>query len=206
MTEINYSEEIAKNESINWNVRDEYKGLSFEQLRSICHKEQLPFAACILNITGELNVGMIIRSASLLGAQKIFLIGRRKYDKRSTVGAQHYLDVERIDGLDTPTSIDSDLVINKIQQEGYDPVAVEGPNQYQTPVNVRDIDWWNEFPDSPPCLIFGSESDGIPGRVLQKCRMTVCIQQFGVLRSFNVSSAASIVMYEVASQLRPGGF
>lgn len=196
---INFGDEINKTPNNDWNVHDCYKSKNLEQLREICQQESLPFAVCALSVTGELNIGMIMRSASLLGVEKMFMVGRRKYDKRSTVGAYKYLDLERIDMLNVDSlTIDGDSVIDLINDRGYTPVAVEGPNPYNTPHNVRRVDW-NTI--KSPCLIVGSESDGLPAQILKRCQFTVGIHQRGVLRSFNVSAAASIVMYEVASQL-----
>ena len=43
------------------NVRSEFKGLTLEQCQEKCASDRLPFDACFLNITSDLNV-----SASIL--------------------------------------------------------------------------------------------------------------------------------------------
>lgn len=198
---IKYSEHINYEDSVNWNIRDEYKGKTFEQLLQICNNDALPFGVCAISVTGELNIGMMLRSAALLGANQFLIFGRRKFDRRSAVGSQNYIDLQRYDAMDQQCQIDGKFIVDKIRLLGYSPVVVEGPNDYQTPVDVRQMDW-RAYVKHHPCFIFGSESNGIPGSVLENCDMITCVEQLGVLRSFNVSAAAAIVMYEVSSQLR----
>lgn len=200
MTHVKYSDMIDANSNNCWNVRDQYKTYNLDELREVCRQDQLPFAVCALNITGDLNVGVMLRSASLFGAEKFFILGRRKYDKRTTVGAQNYIDLERITCLKDQVTIDGDAAIDVIEDAGYAPVAVEGPNPYRTPVDVRKVDW-KSWTKNKPCLIFGNEGDGIPETILKRVDHVVSIKQRGVLRSFNVSTSAGVVMYEIASQL-----
>ncbi len=90
---VNYSKIIAETASNHYNVRDEYKDNSYEQNVAITRNEQRPFSVGAINITGELNIGMMIRSACLLGAENFYIFGRKKFDKRSTVGAEKYINI-----------------------------------------------------------------------------------------------------------------
>jgi tRNA G18 (ribose-2'-O)-methylase SpoU len=58
--------------------------------------------------------------------------------------------------------------------------------------------------EKPVCLIMGSESHGIPKEWLEalKGEPRVSISQYGLIRSLNVSIAASIVLYEYLKQWR----
>jgi tRNA guanosine-2'-O-methyltransferase len=47
----------------------------------------------------------------------------------------------------------------------------------------------------------GSESDGVPAEYIKKFP-TLTISQYGLVRSLNVQTAASIVMYEFTRQWR----
>jgi tRNA(Leu) C34 or U34 (ribose-2'-O)-methylase TrmL len=80
-------------------------------------------------------------------------------------------------------------------------------------VTLGDFDWRQTLmvcpqnPDSEndtfrPLLIFGNENRGIGENILNlrgrmERSMTVAIPQKGVLRSFNVSTAAGIMMYSL---------
>lgn len=152
----------------------------------------LPFAVCIVNVTGDLNTGIIVRTASLMGAECVIVAGRRIYDKRSTVGAQNYIPVHRVDCLVDETTVDYDAVERTITQLGYTPVCVEHGGTLVRKFDFRSVD--------RPCLIFGNEGFGLPEEFTSRHRC-VSIPQRGVLRSFNVSSAAAIVIDETVAQL-----
>ncbi len=179
------------------NVHDHLKGKSVEDLRDFCDQDRHPFAVCILNVTGELNVGTIIRNALLTGAKQVAIIGRRKYDKRGTVGSQNYIEVERLEGLnDDGLTIDTDIFWGWMNKNGYRPIFVE---QGGTPLNKIDwLTWVMRMQPLLPCLVFGNENRGVQDDLLYDRRgRIVSINQRGVIRSFNVASASAIVMYDM---------
>ena len=185
----------------NLNVHEHLKGRSVAELRKLCDKDRKPFGVCVLNITGELNVGTIVRSALLTGAQKVGIIGRRKYDKRGTVGSYNYIDVDRVDGLnDDGLTINPVVFWNWMLENNYSPIFVE-----QGGIMLNDIDWrrvTDDMHQKLPCLVFGNENRGIQDDILNDNRgMIVSIEQCGVIRSYNVASAAAIVMHNMASAM-----
>lgn len=207
-TFINYAAKIAETvkDSNFWNVHDRYKDRSLEDLANIQAQASLPFAVCVLNLTGDLNVGMIVRTACTMGASEVILFGRRKYDKRSTVGAQNYIPIHRHNGFrGDGETLDVDLFRQVMVDGGYDPIFVE---QGGTPIET--INWerfvgYGHIIDPPmPCLVFGNESEGIPPEMMVGERV-VSISQRGVLRSLNVSAAAAIVIHDLASHLAERG-
>lgn len=72
------------------NVRAEFKELTLEQCQDKCFQDRLPFDACFLNITSDLNVSASIRTLHLLGVEKIYVLGKKKLDRRALVGAEFY--------------------------------------------------------------------------------------------------------------------
>lgn len=200
---IKFSNEIYKSyEKLNHNVLDEYKHLSIEERIQISKSDRLPYDVCLLNLTGELNVGTIIRSAYLLGAEKIWCVGRRKFDKRSTVGVEHYINIERVSGLvnDEILEIDVDIFKNIVYSKDYIPVCCETRG-----VALGSFNWNNIIGKKRPLLIFGNEGKGIQNNILNEVEklngIKVSIPQRGVMRSFNVSSAASIILYDLYSKV-----
>jgi tRNA G18 (ribose-2'-O)-methylase SpoU len=196
---VNYAAKISesvKDENF-WNVHDRYKDRSIEELKAIQDNASLPFAVCILNLTGDLNVGMIVRTACTMGAQHVILYGRRKYDKRSTVGAQNYTTISRIHGLMSDgVTLDVTPFHKMMAMHDYTPIFVE---QGGTPIDT--IDWDGFVPtEGTPCLVFGNESEGIPPAMMEG-ELVVSIHQRGVLRSLNVSAAAAIAIHSLASHL-----
>lgn len=176
-----------------FNVIDEYQHLPEEELRQIADTRRLPYAVALANITGDLNTGTIIRSACVMGADKVFTFGRRKYDRRSTVGAHHYIDVMSYTLSSENEPFDWEFVMQTIRINGYTPVVIE---QGGIPLWHMQI---NHMP-SPVCLVFGAEQTGIPEEV---CRdeYWYSIPQPGIVRSLNVSAAASIAMWHTMSGL-----
>jgi tRNA G18 (ribose-2'-O)-methylase SpoU len=201
---IDYSKKIAetvKDENF-WNVHDRYKDRNLDELSLIQSQASLPFAVCILNLTGDLNVGMIVRTACTMGASEVILFGRRKYDKRSTVGAQNYMPIARHNGFrGDGETLDINLFHQLMADRGYLPIFVE---QGGTPIETMNWGAFLAHDGRTPCLIFGNESEGIPPEMMVG-ELVVSISQRGVLRSLNVSAAASIVIHDLASHLANHG-
>lgn len=174
-----------------FNVADEYKHLSLEDLKHTATARQLPFAVALANITGDLNVGVIIRTACVMGAAKVFVFGRKKYDRRSTVGAHHYIEVLPYDVTTDTNMLDWDAALQTIRVNGYTPVLVE---QGGAPLHTLDVTRYH-----PLCLVFGAEDYGIPAAIRQQ-EPCYSIPQQGVVRSLNVSTAAGIAMWHISQQ------
>ena len=83
---VNYAKINKETLSNHFNVRDEFKDNTVAENVAICNRDRLKFSVGCINITGDLNIGMMIRSACLLGAENFYIFGRNKFDKRSTVG------------------------------------------------------------------------------------------------------------------------
>ena len=183
---MNYNNLINETASRHYNVADEYKDNTVEENRERCRKDSLPFSIAVMSIAGDLNIGMMMRSASLLGARDFFIFGRKKYDKRSTVGAQNYINVHQY-------PMDVKFVHAVCQDTGYTPVFIE---QGGLTIPLSDGEW-SRMPTNP-MFVFGSESDGISEDIIYSFPHSpvISIPQRGVLRSFNVSSAMSIVTWE----------
>ena len=161
-----------------------------EDRKGICLIMDEPY---ILNLAGDLNVGMIMRTACIMGAERLIIFGRRRYDKRSTVGAQNYIPVARIAGLNDDLTFDVEAFDATMLRWNYQPVFIEtGGN------SIDATDWKSISPK--PCLVFGNEGQGIPDYIMRDY-MRVSIDQRGVLRSLNVAVAAGIACHEVSKCL-----
>jgi tRNA (guanosine-2'-O-)-methyltransferase len=132
---------------------------------------------------------MMIRSAVLFGAEKFYIVGKKRYDKRSTVGAHNYIDLQFIE-CDPETD---PYVCLDILKKDYNVFLIE---QGGTNINHMDFGSYDKS-----CFVFGTESNGIPQAILDLNLSRCSIHQIGVLRSLNVSAAASIVMHKVATDL-----
>jgi tRNA G18 (ribose-2'-O)-methylase SpoU len=206
MVDVRQLRDAAIAESNNgFNVHDELKHLTVEELRSVTQQGLRRFETLCLNVLGDLNIGTIIRSSHLFGARRVTVFGRRRFDNRGLVGAQNYTQVERVEGLlSDGVSIDPATFWRYMVEERLYPIFVE-----QGGSNVFEFDWRETERDAASlghtiCLVMGTENSGIPQSILQGVDMVnhaVSIPQAGVIRSFNVSMAFGIVCSQMIGGL-----
>jgi tRNA G18 (ribose-2'-O)-methylase SpoU len=176
---------------IRWNVHTILQDRGKEELREIAERIAIPVHLMLLNLDGNMNIAMSIRSAAVLGCSDVWIVGRRSYDARPEVGAKNYIRVHKIDSLgENPSEF--------LESLGVQPYLIEQGGQA-----LEDM----KFPmreGKPPCFIMGSESHGIDEKILKSLADVprITISQYGLVRSLNVSIAASIVMYEYLRQWR----
>jgi tRNA (cytidine/uridine-2'-O-)-methyltransferase len=67
--------------------------------------------------------------------------------------------------------------------------------------------FWQAPYRSNSCLVFGSETDGMPDRILEKHpERCFTIPMSGAVRSLNLATAVGIVLYEALRQIGAAGF
>lgn len=179
---------MSRIDTILYNVHAPFQNESPERLKEISQKIALPVHLMLFNLDGNMNIAMSIRSAAVLGCSDVWIVGKRRYDARPEVGAKNYINVHKLDTI-PPTFFEE----NNLQ-----PVLVE-----QGGTSLEDMNF-KPLMKKSVCFIVGSESHGIPKEFLlhMKDSPRVSISQYGMIRSFNVSIAASIVMYEFLKQWR----
>jgi tRNA G18 (ribose-2'-O)-methylase SpoU len=207
---VNYSE-LIQQDSVNMNnglnVRDDLKGLSVAQLQELSDKERWPFFTLALNLTGDLNISTIIRSSHLFGCSGVWIVGRRKYDKRGTVGAQNYVPIHRIDALlEDGLTFDVTVIEDLIRKNNMLPVFAETTGEC-----LGKFSWKEKLAAGieaglTPTVILGNEGRGIPANVLAMLQTIphgtcVKIPMAGVMRSFNVATAHSIICWDMCKEM-----
>ncbi len=219
----NYSELLIAEEMKSFNVSDHLKSLSLPEIQSVQKATGMSVEVMCLNVTGNLNIGTILRTAVVMGFYKAHIVGRRFYDKRSTCGAENYLDIRREDCLTSDgIKIDSEKVYNYLIDHRLYPIFIEKPTDQR--IETIDIDSYVDHhlvddlrnTNHNLCVVFGNESDGIPdwlmayhrlyfyspdGGVRMRPGKIVEIPQYGVLRSLNVASASAIVLQKIATKV-----
>jgi tRNA (guanosine-2'-O-)-methyltransferase len=184
---------VGKGQILKYNVHNCLQEIPNHMVQAIAKQMSIPLAVLLLNLDGNMNIAMSIRSAVALGCSDIYIVGKRQYDSRGAVGAKNYITIHRYKEVD-PSQFFQD---NKLL-----PILIE---QAGTPIEEFSFKpYFEESMDGyKPVIIMGSESDGIPPEWLS-CHLgpRVTIPQMGVLRSLNVSIACSIVLYEYMKQWR----
>lgn len=195
---VNYSKIIAETTSNHYNVRDEFKNNTVGENIVLCNRDRLKFSVGCINITGELNIGMMIRSACLFGAENFYIFGRNKFDKRSTVGAENYINIVQY-VFEDPIHADMQIA-TKLQE-------LEKAMKHTTilcdtgGVELGSKTTWASYTHEHPLFLFGSESHGLPAAVTNNFQVKVSIPQRGVMRSFNVSSAMNIICWDYIKEM-----
>lgn len=180
------------------NVHDHLKGLTVDELKAVSSNDRLPWHTLCLNVTGDLNVGTMIRTSHCLGAESVIIFGRQKIDNRSLVGSANYIKVERARALDGQMELDPEIFVDFLSSRSLTPIFVESGG-----LPLPSVDWNLRLTEmgrrgSKPCLVMGNETGGIPGSIMDLGRLfpnsfTVSIPQKGVIRSMNVAVAHAIV-------------
>lgn len=178
---------------LKYNVHTPLQGFPVAKLQQISHATALPVALMLYNLTGDINVGMSIRTAVILGCSDVYIVGRRKYDRRSEVGAKNYIQIHRCPTID-PTFFAENKLLPIFLEQGGAPLEEFSFKPF-LPGKLKE-GWKVVF-------VMGSERFGLPIHLLKSLQAPILsISQYGVMRSLNVSIAASIVLYEYAKQWR----
>lgn len=190
-----------------FNVLDQYKNHSLDELKVIQENDQFPFHVLFFNLTGELNLGSMVRTACLSGAKKAWIFGRRKFDRRGLVGANNYIKIEQVNGFeDDSLAFSVDKLNSLLTDNNLVPVIVElGGN------NLGSFDW-NDYVKpilnigKIPVLIMGNEGTGFTPEILNFLEnypgaFKVSIPQRGVMRSFNVGHALSMIIWDMRKDM-----
>jgi tRNA G18 (ribose-2'-O)-methylase SpoU len=191
------------------NIRDEYRSCSKEKLVEIQKSMNMETELLLFNVRTSGNIAMIIRSACLMGCQRVTICGRKHYDKRFTVGSDNYIPV---------VYNEKPLKVTITCERGTNPVKYVETFDYnveefvkvvqgRTPVfmeqggtDIQEVPW--KIIENP-IVILGNESLGIPKDFIKAVKqtvpttLTVSIPQWSVMRSLNVAVTASIVLWEI---------
>lgn len=170
-----------------FNVRDDLKNLSEEDIKAFVQAEAFPAKACMVNIDGDFNFSSVIRNANAFGFSTVYHVAPTKqWDRRGAVGTHHYTDVIHREHFGQ--------VWTELALQGYTSVALENNIEY-TIQSLYHFQW-----PEKTLLVVGSESQGLSKDILDLCDHVVSIPQYGSVRSINVANASGIAMNAYAQQ------
>ncbi len=137
------------------------------------------------NITSSENVGSIARSMAAVGVDSYLLpkVSPHPYGRRALRVSMGY-----VSRLKYSIFGDTILTIKELQNRGYRVYAAELSENSIPLKKVATAQKW--------VLVMGSEGHGISKEVQSVCDEVVHIEMMEDVKSFNVSVAASIIMYE----------
>lgn len=165
------------------NVLDDLKNYSIPEIANYCSKNSIPASVAMINIGGDFNLSTMIRNANFFGFRSVHYVGKKKWDKRGSVGTHHY----------TPMYHHKDEESFLMQCYGRTLIAIENniPEYTDKTVNLFNYN----FEDSiDPIFVFGEESKGLSNIILDRSNIILTIPNYGSVRSLNVGTTSGIVM------------
>lgn len=139
-------------------------------------------------ITDPYNLGALIRCAEGVGAHGLIIPRRRAVGltalvAKSSAGAMEHLAVAKVSNIAA--------TVKTLKEAGIWCYAAEagGRPHYETDLT------------GPCALVFGSEGNGVSRIVRQVCDGVISIPMYGKVNSFNVSTAAAVILCEAARQM-----
>ncbi|RKY85053.1 23S rRNA (guanosine(2251)-2'-O)-methyltransferase RlmB [candidate division KSB1 bacterium] len=146
------------------------------------------FMVILDHIEDPRNLGAIMRSAEAAGCHGVIIPEKRGARISGTVvkasaGALFHLKIIRI--------VNIARLIDILKNKGIWVIGVE---------REGEIAYFEADFNTPIALIFGSEGKGLKRLIREKCDYLIKIPMKGKVNSLNVSSAASVVFFEVLKQ------
>ena len=148
---------------------------------------EAPLIVICDGITDPYNLGAIIRCAECCGAHGLIIPKRRAVGltplvTKASAGAIEHLAIAKVSNIAS--------TIEALKKQGVWTYAAEagGESHYNTDLK------------GPCAIVLGSEGNGVSQLVRKTCDGIVSIPMYGKVNSFNVSTAAAILLAEVARQ------
>ena len=165
--------------------------LTDERLRKIEHfsQESSDFVLPVMEDVYQFrNAAAIVRSVEACGFHHVVALEEENVfnpNLKVTKGAETWVKVEKM-----PNNLDS---LKEIKNRGYKILAVS-PENNATMLPDYEV-------KEPIALVFGTELEGVSDEILDFADETLAIPMYGFTKSFNVSVAAAICMYELKQKL-----
>lgn len=160
-------------------------------LRIAAERGEAPLIVIADGITDPYNLGALIRCAEGCGAHGLIIPKRRAVGltplvSKASAGAVEHLAIAKVSNVGA--------VVRMLKKEGVWVFAAEagGKPYYETDFK------------GPCALVFGSEGNGVSELVTKEADFITSIPMYGRVNSFNVSTAASVILAEAAKQHRQG--
>lgn len=161
---------------------------SIEDILAIAEERgEKPLIVVSDGITDPYNLGALIRCAEGVGAHGLILPKRRASGltplvTKASAGAVEHLAIAKVSNIVS--------TLEALKKRGLWVYSAEAGGQ-----NYYDTDF-----SGGAVIVFGSEGDGVSKLVLERSDFVVSIPMYGKVNSFNVSTAASVILSEASRQ------
>jgi tRNA G18 (ribose-2'-O)-methylase SpoU len=153
--------------------------------------EKIPVIAVLENVRSAYNVGSVFRTADAFLLEGIYISGYtarppHKEISKTALGAE--------DSVDWKYFNNTKVAIEELKQRNYKVFAVEQV------VESISLQFFSGLNIGKVAFIFGNEVSGVEQETISLCDGSIEIPQFGMKHSLNISVAAGIILWEVASK------
>lgn len=150
-------------------------------------REEAPLIVICDGVTDPYNLGAIIRCAECCGAHGLVIPKRRAAGltplvTKASAGAIEHLAIAKVANIAS--------AVEELKEAGVWVYAAEAGGASL---------WKSDF-GGACAIVMGSEGEGVSQVVRKACDGTVSIPIYGKVNSFNVSTAAAVILAEVARQ------
>jgi tRNA G18 (ribose-2'-O)-methylase SpoU len=170
------------------NVEDRFFNMTTENIREELEIGRSKIVNVCMNLTSDYNKSSIIRANNAFLGKEVWLIGKRRFDRRGAVGSQHYETIKHVQTLEE--------CIEVLKSEGYFVWAVDN-----TPSINPQVIYDADIPEKS-AFVYGEEQAGLSAESVALCDGAIYQPQWGSVRSINVAQMAAVVMSEYSRRWR----
>ena len=150
-------------------------------------KGREPFIVILDHLTDPHNLGAIIRSANVCGADGVIIPNRRSasltaVSVKASSGAVSHTPIVKVTNLSQ--------TIDDLKKKGF----------WIMSTDMKGNPYYKADYKGSLAIVIGNEGTGISEKVKKQCDFSVSIPVHGEIESFNASAAAAIVFAEAARQ------
>lgn len=166
------------------NVSNEYKHSLLETLKSDLDNDGRNQCINIfMNLTHDFNIASATRSAGVFNCCETYFVGRRRFDRRGTVGWHNLMHIYHADYLEE--------VITNLTSRGYTIYPIDNWKEYD-PKIIYDVNF-----SIKTAFLYGEECRGLQEDEIKLCNgPMIYIPMNKMARSLNVACAASVCISE----------
>ena len=166
--------------------------IDIEQFKN---SRKLPLTIILDDVRSLYNVGSVFRTSDAFRIERIILCGITATPENSLVEI-HKTALGAEESVEWIYSPDCVSIVKELNEKGYITVAVE---QVEDSIKLDNL---TVEKDCRYALVLGNEVKGVQQEVVDICRYSLEIPQYGTKHSLNVSVSAGLVIWEFARQLK----
>jgi len=160
-----------------------------QKIREVLQKRTNFITIALEDVYQLHNTSAVMRSCEIFGIQNLHVIEQRfgkRVDTEIAMGAQKWVDIHRYQNMQD--------AVGSLKSKGYQIIA--------TTPNDNTISLENFKLTKPAAVLFGTEKFGLSEEVMQQADVKLKIPMYGFTESFNISVAASLVLFYLTNQMR----